>query len=95
MKSAIFISEILCLKEDLRWEITLSVIASCFILQADNIFSDIAVFLCHSEECIVWMMLSEIKSSSSYEARLLPSLVLSKKGIFKSKRTRINSATKK
>lgn len=29
-----------------------SVIASCFILQAANPFSDIAAFLCHSEERI-------------------------------------------
>lgn len=71
----------------------LPLIAYCFILQAANPFSDIKAFLCHSEECIVWTMLSEIKSS--YEAWLLPSRVLSKKGIFKSKRTRTKSRTKK
>lgn len=39
----------------------LSVIASCFILQIANPFSDIAAFLCHTEECVVCMMLSKIK----------------------------------
>lgn len=73
----------------------LSVIASCFILQAANPFSDTEAFLCDSEECTVWTMLSEIKSTNSYEIWPLPSLVLSKKGIFKSKRTRIKSTRKK
>lgn len=73
----------------------LSIIASCFILQVANHFSGIAAFLCYSEECIVWTILSEIKSNNNYEAWLLPSLVLSKKGIFNSKRARIKSTAKK
>lgn len=73
----------------------LSVIASCFILQVANPFSGIAAFLCHSEECIAWTMLSEIESNNSCEAWLLLSLILSKKGIFETKRTRIKSTTKK
>lgn len=41
----------------------LSVIASYKIKQIANPFSDIASFLCHAEECVVWMMFSKMKSN--------------------------------
>lgn len=52
----------------------LSVITSCSILQVANPFSDTAAFLCHTEECVVWMMLSKIKSNMLMKVGCSPAL---------------------
>lgn len=91
MKSLIFISEILCLEGDLRWEIMVSVIGGCFILQVANPFSDIAAFLCHTEECVVWVKLSKMESSMLMKLGCLPAFFSQKEEeIIKRKRKEFN-----
>lgn len=59
----------------------LSVIASCFILQVANPFSDIAAFLFHTEEYVVRMMLIKMNSNMLMKLDCSPAF-FSQKGLF-------------
>lgn len=58
-----------------------SVIGCWFILQVANPFPDIAAFLCHTEECVVWVMLSKMESNMLTKLGCLPAFFSQKEEV--------------